>query len=185
MSRQITAEERNVLLENPELVMFDPYRGFKPHRGSLGKALILPAVIGVLVFVWGYLCPDFIQSHPKLFAGIGCVALIVAVGSVPILYLVSDDRTFKKAKAERYAGQLKLLLPKDLECGIAHIQWVEVSNAEGGWVLGGKEEMFGFSSYVNQFKIEPDTDLAVIRGGDTFQAFVKRDTKTERFYRNG
>jgi len=182
MSRKITPEERKIILNNPELVMFNPYSSLKTHHCSLGKALILPAFTALLFFLWGFLFPDFINAHPMIFAGTGCVALIVASGAIPILYLVMDDRTFKKAREDHYAKQLKLLLPKDLTCRIAHILWVTVEKAEGGWILDGKEEMFGYCSFVNYFMIEPDTDLAVISDGDRFCAYVKRDTKTECFY---
>ena len=182
MSRRITPEERNILLNNPDLVMFDPYSALICHRCSLGKALILPTITGVLVFLWGILCPRFINAHPKLFAGIGCAALIIACGFLPILYMIIDDRAFKKARAEHYVKQLQLLLPNDLECKIARIQWVVVEKAEGGWILDGKEEMFGYYSYVNYFKIEPHADLAVITDSERFWAFIKRDTKTESFY---
>ena len=182
MSRKITTEERNTLLENPELVMFNPYRGFKTHRCSLGKALILPLITGILVFLWGILCPEFIEAHPKLFAGVGCAALVIACAALPVLYFILDDRTFKKARSEHYARQLKLLLPEELDCSIAHIQWVIVEKGEGGWIMDGREEMFGFSSYANFFKIEPDTELAVLTDSNGFYAFVKRDAKTESLY---
>lgn len=102
---------------------------------------------------------------------------------MPVLYLVFDDRTFKKASDEHYAKQLRLLLPEDLEYRIAHIQWVIPEKAEGSWMIDGKEEMFGFASYVNHFAIEPDTDLAIVTDGKKFWAFVKRDPKTESIYR--
>ena len=184
MSRTITSEERMILLDNPELVMFNPYSVFKTHTLSLGKAIVLPVAALLLVFLWGYLCPDFINEHPKLFAGIGCAVFIIASGSVPVLYFWLDDRMFKNAEADHYAKQLGMLLPEKPECRIAHVLWVTKEKAEGGWILDGKEELFGYSSCVNYFPIEPDTDLAVITGGDQFWAFVKRDQKTERFYQN-
>lgn len=162
--------------------MFNPYSSLKTHHCSLRKALILPAFIALLFFLWGFLFPDFINSHPMIFAGTGCAALIVASGAIPILYLVMDDRAFRKAREEHYARQLKMLLPKDLTCRIAHILWVTVEKAEGGWILDGKEEMFGYCSFVNYFKIEPDTDLAIISDDKRFYAYIKRDNKTERFY---
>lgn len=183
MFRTITTEERKLLLENPELVMFDPYRGFRTHRASLIKALILPVVTGALILLWWFLYPEFTKTHPELFAGIGCVALIFVVGSVPMLYLVSENHALKKARRVHYAKQLALLLPIDLECIIARVQWVTEQKAEGEWIIDGKEEMFGFSSYVNCFRIDPNTDLAVIRGRNDFLAFIKQDTKTESFYR--
>ena len=176
-------EERKILLENPELVMFNPYSAIKTHWCSIGKALILPAITGLVIFLWGYLFQDFVNSHPRLFAGLGCAALIIACGAVPFFYLLWDDRTFKKAKAEHYAVQLKLLLPEDLECRKAHIVWITEQKAEGGWILDGKEEMFGYSGFVNYFRIEPDTDVAVI-SGHKFFAFIKREEKTESFYQD-
>ena len=183
MSRKITIEERNILLENPRLVMFDPYSAIKTHYCSLGKALILPAVTALVFFLWGFFCPDFINSHPGIFAGAGCAALIIASGFLPVLYYLLDDRTFRKAREEHYARQLKLLLPEDLKCRIAYVKWVTYEKAEGGWILDGREEMFGYASFVNSFRIEPDTDLAVISDDIKFLAFIKRDNVTESFYR--
>ena len=100
---------------------------------------------------------------------------------MPVLYLLMDNRTFRKAAEEHYAVQLRLLLPEELECRTAHVQWVTYEKAEGGWILDGREEMFGYASCVNVFRIEPDTDLAVISGGG-FTAFVRRDERTECFY---
>ena len=182
MSRKITPQERNILLEHPELVMFDPYSALRTHRCSLGQALILPAVTGVIFFLWGFLCPGFINAHPRLFAGAGCAALIIASGTLPVLYMLLDDRRFRKAREDHYAEQLKLLLPQDLECSTARVQWITYEKAEGGWILEGREELFGYASCVNFFRIEPDTDLAVISDGVKFRAFVKRDTNTESFY---
>lgn len=185
MSRKLTPEERNILLENPELVMFCPYDAMKTHYCSLGKALILPFFTGLLIFLWGFLFPDSVNSHPKTFAGTGCAALVLASGALPVLYLLLDDRTFRKARKQHYEKQLRLLLPKNPECRIAHVQWVVHEKAEGGWILDGQEEMFGYASYVNVFRIEPDTDLAVISDGAKFLAFVRRDSRTESIYRNG
>ena len=75
-----------------------------------------------------------------------------------------------------------MLLPKELECKIARIQWVVVEKAEGGWILDGEEGMFGYVPFVNYFKIEPNTDLSVISDGEKFCAFVKQDARTESLY---
>ena len=161
--------------------MFEPYGAFKVHRASLGKALILPAITGIAFFLWGFLCPDFINGHPTLFAAAGCLALVLASGFLPILYFILDDRTYKKAKETHFAKQLKMLMPQDLTCGVALIQYVTVEKAEGGWILDGREEPFGYCGCVNYFKIEPQTELAVVYG-EKFYAFVKRNPKTESFY---
>ena len=182
MSRKITSEEREILLKNRELVMFSPYSVFKTHRLSLGKAFILPAAVIVLVLLWCLFFPEFIHDHPTLFALIGCGALMIAAGALPVLYITADDRAFKKAEEEHYVKQLKMLLPQDAVYRTARILWVTEEKAEGGWIMDGREEMFGYSSYVNCFPIEPDTDLAVITGG-RFCAFIKRNEKTECFYK--
>lgn len=182
MSRKITPEERQILLDNPELVMFDPYSAFRTHRLSLGKALMLPVAAAALAFLWGYFFPEFINAHPHLFVGIACVGLVAACGCLPVIYLTADDRDFKRAKEEHYARQLRMLLPEDPECVIAAVQWTIPQKGEGVWILDGKEEMFGFASYVNYFMMEPESDLAVITDRGKFWAFVRRDAKTESFY---
>ncbi|MBO4360740.1 MAG: hypothetical protein J5822_07670 [Eubacteriaceae bacterium] len=183
MPHRITSEERNILLENPGLVMFDPYSSFRTHRGSLFRALVLPALTAAALFVWARLSPGFVNAHPKAFAWIGCAALTVSAGAVPGLYILSDNRSFRRAKSEHYAAQLRMLLPEELECTVARVLWVIEEKAEGGWILEGKEDMFGYCPYVNRFGIAPDTDLTVIRGCDGFRAFVRRAPETECFYR--
>ena len=181
MKRKVTPEERDILLNNPELVMFEPYGAFKVHRASLGKSLIMPFITGALFFAWGFLFPDFINEHPTLFAATGCIALVFASGFLPVLYFILDDRDLKKAREAHYAKQLKMLLPKDLECNVATIEYVTVEKAEGGWIIDGREEPFCYSGCVNYFKFEPQTDVAFVYG-EKFYAFIKRDPKTECFY---
>ena len=182
MKRKVTPEEREILLNNPELVMFEPYKAMKTHRASLGKSLILPGITAVIFFGFGFLFPDFINAHPTFFAVTGCILLVLSAGFLPILYFILDDRAYKNAQATHYGNYLKMLLPQDLECNTALITGVVYEKAEGSWIMDGKEEMFGFASYVNHFAIEPDTDLAIVTDGKKFWAFVKRDPKTECLY---
>ena len=56
--------------------------------------------------------------------------------------------------------------------------------AEGGWIDDGKKEMFSYSGLVNFFRIVPQTDLAIVFSVEgKFFAYIKRDTRTESFYR--
>ncbi|MBR4913815.1 MAG: hypothetical protein IKZ42_00890 [Clostridiales bacterium] len=181
MKRKVTPEEREILLNNPELVMFEPYRAFKTHRASLLTAVIPPFGAAGLMFMWAYFFPGFIDAHPTLFAAVSTTLLVVAAGFLPITYFILDDSTYKKARENHYAKYLKMLLPKELECNIAHINWVEVQKAEGGWTVDGKEEYFGYCGFVNYFKFEPETDVAFV-SGEKFFAYVKRDSRTESFY---
>ena len=181
MKRKVTPQERQVLLDNPELVMFDPYKGFKVHRASVGTALILPAVTAVLIFLWGYFFPGFLNAHPDIFAAVSAVLLVIACGFLPLFYFFLDDRSFKKAKENHYAKQLKMLMPSNLECNVAMVDWVEIQKAEGGWIVDGKEEFFGYCGYVNYFRFEPGTSVAFVCG-DGFFAYIKRDPRTESIY---
>ena len=184
MKRKVTSEQRQILLDNPELVMFDPYKGFKVHRASVWTTLILPVITGVLIFLWGYFFPDFINSHPNIFAAVSTISLIVASAFLPFFYFFLDDHAYKQARKTHYAKYLKILMPKDLDCNVARVTWVEVQKAEGGWIVDGKEEYFGYCSYVNYFKFEPETDVAFVTG-EGFFAYIKRDSKTESFYNTG
>lgn len=182
MKRKVTAEEREILLEHPELVMFEPYKGMKTHRASLGKSLILPAATVLFFVAWVLLFPDFVNAHPTGFAATLCAMLILSCGFLPILYFILDDREYKKVKATHYKKYLKMLLPQELECNTALVKYVVVEKAEGGWIMDGKEGMFSYSSLVNYFRIEPNTELAVLFDGKGFFAYVKRDPCTESFY---
>ena len=181
MSRRLTSEERKVILDHPELVMFNPYSAIKTHHISIGRALILPFVVSMLIILCRLVFPAFINDHTTLFAVCSCIALIVSCGFQPVLYKILDDRFFRKAEETFYAECLQKLLPEDVTLELVHIQYVVNEKAEGGWIRDGREEGFGFSGYVNCFAIRPETDLAVIHGGKFF-AYIKRDSKTERFY---
>lgn len=182
MKRKVTPEEREILLINPELVMFEPYKAMKTHRASLGKALILPAATAVVFFGFGFLFPDFISAHPTAFAATGCAMLILSAGFLPILYFILDDRDYKKARATHYGKYLKMLLPKELECNTAVVSYVVREKAEGGWIVDGKEEFFGYCSMVNTFRFEPQTEVALVFDGKGFCAYVKKDPRTESLF---
>ena len=181
MKRKVTAEERQILLDNPELVMFEPYKGLKVHRASIWTALIMPAIVAVLIFLWAYFFPGFMNAHPNVFAGVSAFALVLACAFLPTFYFFLDDRTFKKAQKEHYAKQLKMLMPSEPECNIATIRWIEIQKAEGGWTVDGKEEYFGYCGFVNYFKFEPQTEVAFVYA-EGFLAYIKRDSRTESFY---
>ncbi|MBR3141599.1 MAG: hypothetical protein IKF09_00455 [Clostridiales bacterium] len=182
MKRKVTPEEREILLNNPELVMFEPYKAMKTHRASIGKALILPAVTAVLFFGFGFLFPDFINDHPTFFAATGCIMLVISAGFLPILYYILDDRAYKQARATHYGKYLKMLLPEELECNTAVVKYVVYEKAEGGWIVDGKEEFFGYCGMVNTFRFEPQTEAAIVFDGKGFCAYVKRDPRTESLF---
>ena len=182
MKRNVTPKEREILLNNPDLVMFEPYKAMKTHRASIGKALILPAVTAVLFFGSAFLFPDFINDHPTLFAATGCIMLIISAGFLPILYYILDDRAYKQARATHYGKYLKMLLPEELECNTAVVKDVVYEKAEGSWIVDGKEEFFGYCSMVNTFRFEPQTEVAIVFDGKGCCAYVKRNPRTGSFF---
>ena len=182
MKRKVTSEEREILLNNPELVMFEPYKAMKTHRASLGKSLILPGITAVIFFGFGFLFPDFINAHPTFFAVTGCILLVLSAGFLPILYYILDDRAYKKAREMHYGNYLKMLLPIELECNTALITSVVYEKAEGSWIIDGEESFFGYCSLVNISRFEPQTEVAIVYDGKGFFAIVKRDPRTESFF---
>ena len=182
MKRKVTPEEREILLNNPELVMFEPYKAMKTHRASLGKSLILPGITAVIFFAFGFLFPDFINAHPTFFAATGCILLVVSAGFLPILYYILDDRAYKKARETHYSSYLKMLLPSELECNTALITSVVYEKAEGSWIIDGEESFFGYCGLVNISRFEPQTEVAIVYDGKGFFAIVKRDPRTESFF---
>jgi hypothetical protein len=121
MARKITSEERRILLENPELVMFDPHPALKTQRISFSKAVLLPAAAGIAVLLCGLLFPGIVHSHPVLFAGFGCAVLVLAAGVAAVRFLKPDDGVIRTAEKNHYVRQLEILLPKEPELRIAHI----------------------------------------------------------------
>ena len=77
----------------------------------------------------------------------------------------------------------KMLLPKELECNTALISYMVYEKAEGGWIIDGEESMFGYCGMVNTFRFEPQTEVALVFDGKGFLAIVKRDPRTESFFK--
>ena len=183
MKRTVTPEERQVLLDNPGLVMFDPYSVMKTHRASVIKSLLLPTAVIIAFVVFGFIFPDFCNAHPNLFAGVGGTALILSSAFLPIHYWMLDDRAYNRARETYYSKYLKQLLPEDLECNVGTVEYCVYEKCEGGWIVDGNKESFGYSSCVNIFKFVPETDVAFVSNGKGFFAFVRRDPVTECFYK--
>ena len=187
MTRKVTAEERQVLLDNPELVMFEAYPAMNNRTIalSLGKILIFPFVILALIILLLVLFPDAMNKHPTLYPVLGVVLFTLSLVFIPFLYFYLDDRDRKKARANHYSEQLRKLLPKDLDCKVVLVYYVTVEKAEGGYIDDDGEEGFiGYVSCVNYFQVQPQTDLAIVYSEKArFCAYIKRDSRTECFYR--
>ena len=181
MERQVPQEQRELLLDNPDLVMFDPYSVMKTHRVSLGIAVLPPIGVLILCFIFGMLFTEALDRHSNLFAGTMTAAVVIAAAFIPVLYFYLDHKAFRKAKQTHYRDQLRQLMPPDLTCNVVTVNHVTREKAEGSYICDGKEEVFGYVSFVNTFRIEPGEEMAVL-SGDRFYAFVKRDPRTKWFY---
>ena len=182
MKRKVTAEEREILLQNPELVMFDPFSAMKVHTASLATALIPAVIVAALVFACGFLFPGTMNAHPKLFAGVSCGMIVLACAFIPLLFFFLDDRAFKIAQERHYRDQLRMLLPGELECRVVRVSCAVYEKAEGTYMEDGEEKWFGYVSCRNVFRFEPGDSLAIVSGGNGFSAFIRRDPVTECFY---
>ena len=182
MERKVTAEEREILLKNPELVMFNPYDGFKLHKRSAAIAFapfIIVVICEVLIMV---LFGKQFDGNPLTITAAMVFAFLASAAIIPVLYIKTDDRAYRKAESNHYAEQLKKLLPAELMCKRVLVDYILMSKGEGGYIENGQTVGFGFGSFRNDFEILPQSELAIIYGGEKFFGFVKRDPKTESFY---
>lgn len=185
MERVVTEAERQIMLDNPELVMFDPYKGWKPHRRSILFAFIPFIIAIVLIIVPALLFPGFVSSIEKIYVGVSMSLFFASIFAIPFVYVKLDDRDYKKNLESHYGRQLKALMPEKLRCNIVTIENITVEKAEGVWRSDGESVPFGFASYVNCFKMEPGMEMAVIYDSNGFEAYVKRDVRTASLYSCG
>lgn len=182
MERAVNGTERQIILDNPELVMFNPYKGWKPHRRSVLYAFIPAVIVFALIIAPVLLFPEFVSSIRKVYIGASMVIFFASIFAIPFIYLMLDDRDYNKNLESHYSRQLKALLPEKLWCNIVTIRNITVEKAEGVWIQDGESVPFGYVSYVNCFMMEPGMEIAVVYDRNGFEAYIKRDVRTESFY---
>lgn len=185
MKRKLSKEERQTLLETPELVMFEGWSGFQTHRFSLslGKLLIAPVVAAVLAVIFYLLFRDFCEAHPVAVPAAGVGLLAAACILPPVVLVVLENMEREKAVRNHFRAQLAKMLPMDLVCEKVLIKSVVIEKAEGTWIREGKEEFFGYVRCVNSFPMVPNEELVIVSGkSKPFYAFIKRDPRTESLY---
>lgn len=180
MQRKLTAEERQILLENPELVMFHAgnYKGDIVHG-------IMPFLIVAVVAVFGPipLCfTTFADNHEGLLIALALLWVIAVIAvSVPLIqrYYGWQD---KKDKGTNNIRILRKVLPEELGCNIVTIKYIVPQQAEGAYIEDGEEKLFGYFSYLNLFNLIPEEKVVIVYGDQDFYAFIKRAPQTERLY---
>lgn len=179
--RRVTNEERQVLLEHPELVMFQTKWELDTKRVAI---FFIPGIMSVVISgVLAY--SPFGRSHPELVTVISMTLLILFCAAFVVLYLYFYRRRSEKAEASYNAELLRSTLPEELFCTTVTIKYVIEQQAEGAYIEDGEEKLFGYTGYYNCFRLEPNTDVAVVTDNSDFWAFIKRDDATESFYGEG
>jgi len=181
MMRKVTAEERQVFLEHPELVMFNVKYD---KKGTVGTIALI-SVPSVLIILGGILlCLSPLgESHPTLTVALSVILMIVIVIAYVPLFIYIDNRRMRKEEDSHYINLLRRTLPEDLTVKFVTIKYVVVQQCEGAYIDGDREELFGYSGYRNIFPLEPGTEVALVTDNKDFWAFVKRDDATESLFR--
>ena len=179
--RTITKEERQVLLEHPELVMFRVKWELDIKRIAI---FFIPGIMSVLIPGAMAFSP-LGRSHPGLVTVLSIALLILFCAVFVWLYLYFAKRRNEKGQKNYNIGLLKRTLPEELFCKIVTVKYIIEQQAEGAYIEDGEEKLFGYTGYNNCFPLVPDTDVAIVTDNRSFWAFIKRDDATECFYRTG
>lgn len=179
--RRVTSEERQILLDHPELVMFY----VKPGKEKV-RLISLPFLIAVVTLsIIPSMAVSFLlyDKHPELAVIIPVVLSIVLIfGWIPIV-IIRENRSVRIAEETHNIKLLRASLPKELLCNVVTIKAVVYEKMEGVWIWDGKEEWFAYCGYKNLFRLLPNTELAVVTDKKKFWAYIRHDAVTESFYR--
>lgn len=182
MQRKLTAEERQILLENPELVMF------VPKGPNYLKLWIIVEVFFFIVLIIGLVFRNVVPfSNTNLFIGITMTG-IFAPGLVLVLVMFlacnheSWGRPNKRQQKTHYLRELKKSLPRGSMINIVTIEGVIPQEGAVYFYVDGKNNSWGLTTYVaNPFNLDSG-DKVVIAYEKNFRAFIKRAPQTERLY---
>jgi hypothetical protein len=182
MQRKLTAEERQILLENPELVMF------APKGTNYLKLWIVVEVFFFIVLIIGLVFRNTVPFfNTNLFIGITMTG-IFAPGPVFVLVMFltcnpeSWGRPNKRQQKTHYLRELKKSLPRGSMINIVTIEGVVPQEGAIYFYVDGKNDSWGFTTYfANPFDLD-NGDKVVIAYGKNFRAFIKRAPQTEMLY---
>ena len=179
--RKVTGEERQVLLEHPELVMFDVKESGRKEAVTTIAVFSIPAWLCIILPMLLLVSP-FGQAHPTLSIALSFLIMLVVFCTFIPLYMHFENRRFDKEAESNYIKLLKKSLPKELECKVVMIKWIVYQKMEGAYIEDGEEKFLSYVGNKNIFRLIPDTEVAIVSDNETFWAFIKRDAVTESFY---
>lgn len=188
ISRDLTSEEIQILLDHPECVMFEPWKAMKPSfRFSLIRFIVLASISLLLVIGAMLLLPESMLMYQNLVIVVALILFTALMVVSPLVTMVRENREMKNAEDDHYRDQLKKLLPRKLKLKLFVVDWIVVEKAEGGYYdETGKEQWFGYASTRNYFPINKGDELVIIYEEDykkdQFYGFVKKTPETMSLY---
>jgi len=174
VARPITQEEREILIENPELVMFKPQ-----HAGLEPVVFLLVIPVTTMVVLAGaiWFCKPLlalVEAAPTLT----CLAYVAISALMPWPFLYAKRRY---DEAYGFDRELRRLLGKEgLTVEVVRITGVVPMRAEVYAVGDDGPFMFGIASTRNTFVPEEGTRIALVLAGEVGLA-VRPDPKTSSF----
>lgn len=177
MARPITQEERQILLESPELVMFTPqHAGLKPVVFLLVIPVTTMILLAAAILLWDPLLA-WVESAPTL----SCLTYVALCTLVPWICL------FLKRKYDEAYGinrELRGLLNReDLTVEVVRIVSVVLQRAEVYAEGDDGPFVFGIAFVRNPFVPEEGSSLALLHAGKVCLA-VRPDPRTRSFVRH-
>ena len=171
MKRLLTQEERRVLMQNPELVMFKPrHTGLDPVVFLLVIPVATMALLAGALYATGLLF-ILVEAAPML----SCLAYVTICVAMPFACLHAKTWYDEKYGCDR---ELRRLLRKeDLTVEVVRITGVEPTRAEVYAEAGDGPFVFGIASTRNTFVPEVGTRIALIDAGALGLA-VRPDPRT-------
>lgn len=176
MARPITREERQTLMDNPELVMFTPqHAGLKPVVFLLVIPVATMILLAAAILLWDPLLA-WVESAPTL----SCLTYVAicALAPWPCLYA---KRRYDEACG--YDRELRALLGNEgLTVEVVRIVGVVLQRAEVYAVGDDGPFMFGMAFTRNPFVPEEGSLIAILHAGKVGLA-VRPDPRTSSFVR--
>ena len=189
MARTLTQEERQMLLDNPQLVMFKAQDGLSPLNKTPMRLAFLPitvmiVVLTILVFAYR----DFFATHETLTDAVLTVGMLLSVITVPVVFVVFENRRWKSEHSDHFRIPLARVMPEEIQAKVVTITHVDYMNQQDmQYALltcteDGIEKKYNYFAFVNRFELPVGHELLIVTGADGFFAFIRRSTDTERLY---
>ena len=171
MKRPVTEEERQVLMANPELIMFAPrQQGIHPTVFLLVIPVTTMVILAAVLWFTG--AANVLVNTAPVASTLAFVAICVATPWA-CLYI-------KRQYDEAYGcdRELRRLLSRDLMVEVVHITGSVLQRAEVYAEVDGQQFIIGIASTKNTFVPDTGSNVAILYADDATLC-VKPDPKTQ------